>query len=108
MIYKVTRITVVFLLTLLPAISASAQTNDAASAQTKEQDKKTQKKVKNGDVENIGNRNINKGNLNFTSLEKEIAMGRALAATPTRRSSTRTPRSVRSRRTVSLRSKTRR
>ncbi len=41
-----------------------------------------QKKPKNSDVDNIGNRNINKGlgNLNFTSLEKEIALGRQLAA----------------------------
>ena len=41
-----------------------------------------QKKPKNADVENIGNRDINKGlgNLNFTSLEKEIALGRQLAA----------------------------
>jgi len=41
-----------------------------------------QKKPKNADVENIGNRDINKGlgHLNFTSLEKEIALGRQLAA----------------------------
>ena len=41
-----------------------------------------QKKPKNSDIENIGNRDINKGlrNLNFTSLEKEIALGRQLAA----------------------------
>jgi predicted Zn-dependent protease len=34
---------------------------------------------KNSNVEDIGNRDINKGNLNFTSLEKEIALGRSLA-----------------------------
>ena len=41
-----------------------------------------QKKPKHSDIDNIGNRNINKGlgNLNFTSLEKEIALGRQLAA----------------------------
>ncbi len=41
-----------------------------------------QKKPKNSDIDNIGNREINKGlrNLNFTSLEKEIAIGRQLAA----------------------------
>ena len=41
-----------------------------------------QKKPKNSDIDNIGNREINKGlrNLNFTSLEKEIALGRQLAA----------------------------
>jgi predicted Zn-dependent protease len=40
------------------------------------------KKPKNSDVENIGNRDINKGigNINFMSLEKEIALGRQLAA----------------------------
>src|SRR5262249_24159918 len=35
---------------------------------------------KHADVDNIGNRNINKGNINFTSIEKEIALGRQLAA----------------------------
>src|SRR5207247_984498 len=34
----------------------------------------------NSDVENIGNRNINKGSLNFFSLEKEIQLGRQLSA----------------------------
>jgi hypothetical protein len=42
--------------------------------------KKDQKKKKNSDIENIGDRNINKGNINFISLEKEIALGRQLAA----------------------------
>jgi beta-barrel assembly-enhancing protease len=39
------------------------------------------KKPKNSDVDNIGNRNINKGvgNVNFISLEKEIALGKSLA-----------------------------
>ena len=37
-------------------------------------------KKKNSDVENIGDRNINKGSLNFTSIEKEMALGRRLAA----------------------------
>ncbi len=39
------------------------------------------KKPKNSDVDNIGNRNINKGlgNLNMISLEKEIALGKSLA-----------------------------
>jgi beta-barrel assembly-enhancing protease len=35
---------------------------------------------KNSNVEDIGNRDINKGNINFTSLEKEIALGRSLSA----------------------------
>ncbi|PYV44520.1 MAG: peptidase M48 [Acidobacteria bacterium] len=37
------------------------------------------KKPKNSDVEDIGNRDINKGNWNFISLEKEIALGKSLA-----------------------------
>ncbi len=37
------------------------------------------KKPKHGDVEDIGNRDINKGNWNFISLEKEIALGKSLA-----------------------------
>jgi predicted Zn-dependent protease len=37
-------------------------------------------KKKNSDIENIGDRNINKGSINFTSLEKETALGRQLSA----------------------------
>ncbi len=37
------------------------------------------KKPKNSDVDEIGNRNINKGNWNMISLEKEIALGKSLA-----------------------------
>jgi predicted Zn-dependent protease len=37
------------------------------------------KHQKNADIENIGNRNINAGQLNLISLEKEIALGRQLA-----------------------------
>src|SRR6185436_9222572 len=37
------------------------------------------KKKKNSDIENIGNRDINKGSINFLSLDKEIALGRELA-----------------------------
>src|SRR2546425_9322740 len=61
----------------------SDQTN--TSSKDKDQDKDTDKdkgkgKKKNSDVDNIGNRNINKGSINFISLDKEIAMGRQLAA----------------------------
>lgn len=38
------------------------------------------KKKKNSNVEDIGNRDINKGSINFISLDKEIALGRELAA----------------------------
>ena len=37
-------------------------------------------KPKNSDIDNIGNRNINKGSINFTSIEKEIAIGKQAAA----------------------------
>ena len=37
------------------------------------------KKKKNSDLENIGTRDINKGSINFISLDKEIALGRQLA-----------------------------
>jgi predicted Zn-dependent protease len=37
------------------------------------------KKKKNADIENIGIRDINKGSINFISLDKEIALGRELA-----------------------------
>jgi len=36
-------------------------------------------KKKNSDVSEIGNRDINKGNLNMISIEKEIALGKQLA-----------------------------
>jgi predicted Zn-dependent protease len=36
-------------------------------------------KKKNSDIENIGVRDINKGTVNFISLDKEIALGRELA-----------------------------
>jgi beta-barrel assembly-enhancing protease len=37
------------------------------------------KKPKNSDVDEVGNRDINKGNWNMMSLEKEIALGKSLA-----------------------------
>ena len=37
------------------------------------------KKPKNSDIENIGSRDINKHNINFVSLDKEVAIGRALS-----------------------------
>jgi predicted Zn-dependent protease len=40
----------------------------------------TAKDQKHSDIDNIGNRDINKGSINFTSLDKEIALGRQLAA----------------------------
>jgi predicted Zn-dependent protease len=37
-------------------------------------------KLRNSDIDNIGTRDINAGNLNFMTIEKEIAMGRQLAS----------------------------
>jgi hypothetical protein len=34
---------------------------------------------KNSDVDNVGQRDFNKSQINFISLEKEIAMGKQLA-----------------------------
>jgi predicted Zn-dependent protease len=39
-----------------------------------------QDKPKNSDIENIGTRDINRGSINFYSIDKEIAMGRQLSA----------------------------
>src|SRR5262245_2448121 len=39
-----------------------------------------QDRPQNSDIENIGNRNINKGSINFISPEKEVAMGRQLSS----------------------------
>lgn len=49
-------------------------------------DQNQQKKRKNSNIEEIGNRDINKGSINFISLEKEIALGRQLAAEVERQS----------------------
>jgi len=49
----------------------------------KDKDKDKGKKPKlpaNADIDNIGTRDINKGSINFISLDKEIALGRQLSA----------------------------
>jgi predicted Zn-dependent protease len=80
MVHKVTRIPLALFLSVLLVFPALAQEADKAKNQKQETQKKPD--VKNGDVDNIGNRDINKGigNINFMSLEKEIATGRQLAA----------------------------
>src|SRR5215831_2030908 len=69
-----------------PSVSDASTTssNDATSSATskgkkdnkkdKDNDKKDKdkKKPKNSDVDNIGSRDINKGSINFISLDKEI------------------------------------
>src|SRR5216117_2454334 len=89
MMHKVVRTGMMVLLALLislPVLAQSDTHNDTsadAKSSNKDQDKdkgKSKNKKKNGDVDNIGNRNINKGSINFISFDKEIAMGRQLAA----------------------------
>jgi predicted Zn-dependent protease len=74
---------------LLAQTDAQSDNTDQATSSSKDKDKdkdkdknksKSKSKKKNSDVDNIGTRNINKGSINFFSLEKEIAMGRQLAA----------------------------
>jgi len=81
MIYKVARVRIMLSLVLLLAVAFPSFAQSTSDSQ-KDQKQKTEKKStkKNGDVDNIGNRNINKGSINFISLEKEIAMGRQMAA----------------------------
>src|SRR5262245_7042671 len=50
------------------------------AAQKKQEEQQKKKMPKNSDIDNIGNRNINKGSINFTSIEKEIQLGRQLSA----------------------------
>src|SRR5437867_3504336 len=100
MVHRVGRIAVLFLLALLiavpfpllaqdqsntqsdtPATSSKSDTKKSDSKKKDSSDKdKAKSKKKNADVDNIGNRNINKGSINFISFDKEIAMGRQLAA----------------------------
>ncbi len=68
MIHKLIRVAMAFVLLVVTA-------NPVFAAE--------QKKPKNSDIENIGNRDINGGifsNINFSSLEEEISLGRQLAA----------------------------
>jgi len=58
----------------------SSSKNDKDKDKDQAKDKSKKSKKKNSDVDDIGTRNINKGSINFFSLEKEIQMGRQLAA----------------------------
>jgi predicted Zn-dependent protease len=92
MMHKVARMGLTFFLALLivvpfPLLAQDQTDKDSTSSSSQSKDKnskdstqKPKSKKKNSDVDNIGNRNINKGSINFISLEKEIAMGRQLAA----------------------------
>src|SRR5215475_4327993 len=67
-----------------PLLAQDQTDKDAQTSTSKSNDKKSKdtakSKKKNSDVDNIGNRNINKGSINFISFDKEIAMGRQLVA----------------------------
>src|SRR6266704_2798180 len=90
MIHKVARMGLTLFLALLIAVPfpllAQNQTDSQAKSDKKDKNSKDKDKdkakssKKNSDVDNIGNRNINKGSINFISLDKEIAMGRQLSA----------------------------
>src|SRR5689334_11907054 len=73
MAYKLIRFSLgILVVVFLTGIALDAQ-DDAT--------KNSKKKPKNSDVENIGSRDINKGNVLPTmSLDKEIALGHQLAA----------------------------
>jgi len=60
--------------------SKDKKSKDKDKDKDKDQDKSKGKKPKNADIDNIGTRDINKGSINFISLEKEIALGRQLSA----------------------------
>ena len=85
--YKMTRVAVAWILVVLlvvPVIpvSAAGPQKGQPKEQKEQKEQKDQKAPKNSDIDNIGNRDINKGlgNINLMSLEKEIAMGRQLSA----------------------------
>jgi predicted Zn-dependent protease len=64
-----------------PAVSNQSQQDQQQKSNDKKPPKgKSEKKPANSDVENIGTRDINKHSINFVSLEKEIALGRQMAA----------------------------
>jgi len=77
MMYKVARTWITLSLAVLFAVPFPVLAQNDSQSQT---DDKKKSKKKDADVDNIGNRNINKRSINFISLEKEIAMGRQMAA----------------------------
>lgn len=66
-----------FLRRYLPAIVVVLTLAPIFSAQNKQA--KQEKKPKHSDIDNIGTRDINKGTINFVSIDKEIALGRQLS-----------------------------
>src|SRR6266581_5611325 len=80
MIYKVARTWIALLLVFLLAVPVTLAQNKNETQSKSQAESKKKSKKKNSDVDNIGNRDINKGSINFISLEKEIQMGRQLAS----------------------------
>ena len=73
MTHKLARLSVALLIFMSMATVGFARQDDDSS--------KSKKKPKNSDVDNIGTRDINKGNiLPLMSLEKEIQLGQQMAA----------------------------
>jgi hypothetical protein len=75
MAFDFARIPATTLLVALLGVSAGL-----AQGNTQTEPKTNQKQPKNSDIDNIGNRDINKRSINFMSLEKEVELGRQLAA----------------------------
>jgi predicted Zn-dependent protease len=92
MTHKAARTGLVFLFALLIAVpfpllaqdqsdsQNTSDTSDNSKSKDNKKKDKDKKKPSNSDVDNIGTRDINKHSINFYSLDKEIAMGRQLAA----------------------------
>src|SRR5215510_3753380 len=76
------RFSVTLLVTLFLVTFAFAGQNDGSKdTQSQTNQKQDKKKPKNSNVDDIGNRDVNKGNILPTmSLEKEMALGRQLDA----------------------------
>lgn len=80
MTYKPARLSIAVLLTLFLVNAGFAQ-QDSQQDDSSSSSKSNKKKPKNSDVDNIGSRDINKGNiLPLIGYEKEIAMGQQIAA----------------------------
>jgi predicted Zn-dependent protease len=78
MTYKLARLSVALVIAVSLANIGFARQDDSSK---QSDSSKSKKKPKNSDVDNIGSRDINKGNiLPLISLEKEIAIGQQLAA----------------------------
>jgi predicted Zn-dependent protease len=78
MTYKLARLSVAVLIAVSLATVGFARQDDSSK---QNDSSKSKKKPKNSDVDNIGTRDINKGNiLPLMSLQKEIALGQQLAA----------------------------